>query len=60
MQEDNIIKAIPLKDILEFTMTREPTEKELEIILSCGFMSISKVVTINGAYYTFRRRHYEF
>ena len=59
MQEDNIIKAIPLTDVLEFTMTIEPTEEELEKILACGFMFMSKVVTINGTYYTFRRRHYE-
>jgi hypothetical protein len=60
MQKDNIIRAIPLTDIFEFIMTREPTEKELEKILSYGFMFMSKVVTINGTYYTFRRRHYEF
>ena len=60
MQDNNIVKAIPLTDIFEFTMTKEPTEEELEKILSYGFMSMSKVVTINGTYYTFRRRHYEF
>lgn len=57
MRKDNIIKAIPLTDIFEFTMTIEPTEEELEKIFSYDFMLISKIVTINGAYYTFRRRH---
>ncbi len=54
-QEDNIIKAIPLTDIFEFTMTTEPTIEELEKILSCGFVFMSEIVTINGTYYTFRR-----
>lgn len=62
MQDNNIIEAIPLTDMSEFTMTREPSEEELEKILSYGFMYMSKVVTINdGTYYTFRRRKfYEF
>lgn len=60
MQDNNIVKAILLEDVLEFTMTIEPTEEKLEIIFSHGFMFMSKVVTINGTYYTFRRRHYEF
>ena len=60
MQEDNIVEAIPLTDIVEFTLTKEPTEEELEIILSYGFMFMSKIVTINGTYYTFRRKHYEY
>jgi hypothetical protein len=62
MQEDNIIKAIPylLTDVSEFTLTKEPTEEELEIILSYGFMFMSKIVTTNGTYYTFRRRYYEY
>ena len=60
MQEDNIVEAIPLTDIVEFTLTKEPTEEELEIILSYGFMFMSKIVTINGTYYTFRRKRYEY
>ena len=54
--DNNIVKAIPLEDIAEFTMTIEPTEEELEIIFSHGFRLISEVATINGTYYTFRRK----
>ena len=57
--DNNIVKAIPLEDVSEFTMTTEPTKEELEKILSYGFVFISKVVTTNGAYYTFRRKYYE-
>ncbi len=59
MQKNNIVEAIPLTDVSSFTMIKEPTEKELEMILSHGFMFISKIVTINGTYYTFRRKYYE-
>lgn len=57
--DNNIVKAIPLEDVFEFTMTVELTEEELEIIFSYGFRFISEVATINGTYYTFRRKHHE-
>ena len=56
MQKDNIVEAIPLTDIFEFTMTIEPTEEELNIIYSYGFFLTEDFVQDNHIYYTFRRR----
>jgi hypothetical protein len=57
MQEDNIIKAIPLTDIFEFTIQKEAmTQEELNIIYSYGFFLTEDFVQDNHIYYTFRRR----
>lgn len=58
MQEDNIIKTIPLTDIFEFTMATEPTKEELNIIHSCGFFMTEYFTQDNCMYYTFRRRNH--
>ena len=38
MQENDIVKAISLEDVFEFTIRKEiMTQEELNIIHSCGF-----------------------
>ena len=61
MQEDNIIKAIPLTDIFEFTIRKEAimTQERLNIIHSYGFFLIDSFIQDNYVYYTFRKRYYE-
>lgn len=60
-QEDNIVEAIPLIDIVEFTIQKEAmTQEELNIIHSYGFFLTEYFTQDNYIYYTFRRRHYEF
>lgn len=60
MQEDNIIKGFPLKDILEFTIQKEAmTQKELNIIHSYGFFLLGWFAQNNYIYYTFRRKNSE-
>ena len=58
MQNNNIIKAIPLEDVFKFIMTIEPTEKELNIIHSHGFFLAEYFIQDNCIYYTFKRRRY--
>ena len=56
MQEDNIIKAFPLEDILEFTIQKEAlTQEELNIIHSYGFFLVKYFTQNNYMYYTFRK-----
>ena len=58
-QEDNIIEAIPLTDIVEFTIQKEAmTQEELNIIHSYGFFLTEYFTQDNHIYYTFRRRYY--
>lgn len=57
--DNNIVKAIPLKNVSEFIMTIEPTEEELNIIHSHGFFLTEYFTQDNCIYYTFRRRYYE-
>jgi len=60
MQEDNIVKAIPLTDIAEFTIQKEAiTQEKLNIIRSYGFFVAECFIQDNYIYYTFRRRYYE-
>ena len=60
MQEDNIVEAIPLADIVEFTIQKEAmTQEELNIIHSYGFFLVEYFIQDNYIYYTFRKRHYE-
>lgn len=56
--DNDIVKAIPLEDVSEFTMTIEPTEEELEIILSHGFFLTEYFIQDNCIYYTFRRKYH--
>lgn len=51
--EDNIVYAIPLEDIDEFTMTVLPSESELKIIYKYNF--ILNEITEDG-YYVFIKR----
>lgn len=57
MQENNIVKAIQLTDVVEFTMRKEVmTQEELNIIHSCGFFLKEYFPQDKYMYYTFRRR----
>ena len=59
MQDNNIIKAIPLTDIVEFTIQKEAmTQEELNIIHSYGFFLTEYFTQNNCMYYTFRRGYY--
>lgn len=61
MQKDNIIKAISLEDVLEFSIRKEAimTQEELNIIYSYGFFLLGCFVQNNYIYYTFRRKNSE-
>ena len=52
--QGNIIKAIPLEDVFEFTMTK-PTKEELNIIHSYGFFLKECFIQDNCVYFTFRK-----
>lgn len=55
-QEDNIVNAIPLTDVFEFTIQKEEmTQEELNIIHSCDFFLKEYFIQNNYIYYTFRR-----
>ena len=61
MQKDNIIKevikAVSLKGVLEFTIQKEAmTREELSIIRSYGFFLVEYFTQDNYTYYTFRRK----
>ena len=57
MQEDNIVEAIPLTDLVEFSIQKEVmTQEELNIIHSYGFSLVGYFIQNNYIYYTFRRR----
>lgn len=57
MQKDNIVKAISLEDIIEFTIQKEAmTQEELNIIHSYGFFLLEYFTQDNYIYYTFRKR----
>lgn len=56
MQEDNIVEAIPLTDIVEFTIQKEAmTQEELNIIHAYGFPLINYFIQNNYIYYTFKK-----
>lgn len=61
MQKDNIVKAISLENVLEFSMRKEAimTQEELNIIYSYGFFLFGYFVQNNYVYYTFRRKNSE-
>ena len=52
--EDNMVYAIPLEDIDEFTMTVLPSEYELKIIYKYNF--VLNEITEDG-YYVFIKEH---
>lgn len=57
MQKDNIVKAISLEDVLEFTIRKEVmTQEELNVIHSYGFFLLEYFTQGNYIYYTFRRK----
>lgn len=60
MQEDNIIKATLLTDIVEFTIQKKEvmTQEELNIIHSYGFFLTEYFTRNNYMYYTFRRGYH--
>lgn len=56
MQDNNIVKAISLEDVFEFTTRKEiMTQEELNIIHSCGFFLKEYFTQDKYIYYTFRR-----
>ena len=56
MQEDNIISAISLEDVYEFTIMKEAmTQEMLNIIQSYGFIFMGYCSKNGYIYYTFRR-----
>lgn len=61
MQKDNIVKAISLENVLEFSMRKEAimTQEELNIIYSYGFFLFGYFAQNNYIYYTFRRKNSE-
>lgn len=60
MQKNNIVKAISLEDVFEFSMQKEAmTQEELNIIYSYGFFLLGYFVQNNYVYYTFRRKNSE-
>lgn len=54
--QGNIIKAIPLEDVFEFTMIK-PTKEELNIIHSYGFFLKEYFIQDNYIYYTFKKEY---
>lgn len=57
MQENDIVKAISLEDVFEFTIRKEiMTQEELNIIHSCGFFLKEYFTQDKYIYYTFRRK----
>ena len=57
MRKGNIVEAIPLTDLVEFSIRKEiMTQEELNIIHSHGFFLIKYFIQNNYIYYTFRRK----
>ena len=59
MQDNNIVEAIPLTDLVEFSIQKEVmTQEELNMIHSHGFSLVEYFIQDNYIYYTFRRNYY--